>query len=1161
MSATQTNPEPAGPPARRSWPHRLFRNGTRAVVATVLAIALLLALVIFTPLSSAWLDRAFESRWQEATGLAIDFTEADVTLATGLVRVANPALFDPESGERLLQVSAFEVRVDVPSLLLALFDPENRIEITRIQVHGPLDLHFVQKEGRLALSPRLQRLTTLIREKFKREAEEPGPKVDIGSIMLTETDFHLDRVEEGEATKLAAVKDASLLTQFERGRTLPTHINLVGKLVGHTGSTGLSVQLSPNDKEDELGLKVRVNPVDSRTNLFGDFPMDFQTGELTAGGLLRRQGPGDWILRAETSTPRMTLVGAGVHGVDHRFEKPLINTWIRWRNETRKLELLEVKFNSRDCTLDARGEVQLAEPYDYVLDLRELELRGQAVALTERTFFEENRITRPDRGRMRLTGRVTGKATELKPENVDGEFLVADLSLDIPNLPEPVQSVALQAQISRDTLRIVEGRALVQGLPLFVEGKMVGRPIDGRIDHAEFKWNVAGELEGLNGLIGENVRDVDWEIGIRGDVSGGGSIEVADLVIEHWGRILERARIEGRLVFNDAEVKTDQLNPVISNVSGMLEFDRNRARLTDLSGTVEDLAFELTGSVEGKDVFWREGQLDAQLDARFGLDDIPRIFAWVNRKPPDLPESRGQVHLTGRLQTPLDALERATLSGKLRGTNVSIRPKGPHFGETLYLAAVEAEMDAHRITLNTARGTWGEVDVEVEGNFSPEGGRATARLDGDLAAFPDLIPRVGRRFDHLGGTISVLGEVSVGRAEGADELLNLVEVWREAGPKEQAVTAGRVEAGSWRDAWTLALDGNVRIDGGELLYEVMPESSHLTEIYGVLRFNLDRCWSEEPIYLIPGVNSETAQTSVLISYPRDGEKNLDLDFGLLGSRVNLDDWITDWRKKPPRVKLEDPENPKTPLKFGLRVDVESDQVVYKGLEGENLTGQLRFQASGKRQNRLIWENARARFKKGNVLVNGRVERSGEQKIIAHDIEAENIEVADLTRAFLDKQGMISSGTVTGQLNLEKAGRDAPGYDGRGHFRVDGSRFISNAIFRGVGRLLKLDSLFNDISFTRIEGNFEVEDNVVFVSKDDPVLFENPSALHPFSLKASGMVGAGQETDLQLALQFFPIMGSIPLVGDIWNALTGRIIRLNVRGALDEPKVSMGAPVL
>lgn len=1161
MSGTDPNPESRDRVVRRSLPNRLFRNGMRLFVVLILLAALVLALGAFTPLSGNWLDRNLKARWQEATGLGINFESADVTLATGLVRVSTPSLFDPQTRESLIHLSACEVRIDVISVLMAIVDPEASIEISRIHVHGPLDLHFVENQGRLGLSTRLERVTTIVSEKLKEKRAGEGVRVDIGSIMLTSTDFYLDRID-GEAERpLAAVQDSSFLAEFERGRSLPTHVNMVGKMVGETGSTRLSIQLSPNDEEDELGLKVRINPVDSRTDLLGKLPMDFQTGELKAGGLLRRQGPGDWLLRAETATPNVTLIGAGVHGVDHRFENALINTWIRWTNETKKLELLELKFDSRDCTLDARGELQLAEPYAYTLDLKELELRGQAVALTERTFFGENRITTPDRGRMRAVGRVTGTATQFRPESVEGEFTVHDLTLDLPNVPEPVQSVALKATISRDALRITEGQALVQGLPLFVKGEMLGRPIDGEIDSAMFEWNVAGELEGLNGLIGQNAEYSDWQIGFRGDVSGGGTIEVANLQLEHWGRILEKAKLQGRLVFDKAEVQVEQLNPLITNVSGMLEFDRNSAQLTDLSGQVENLAFELTGGIQGREVFWREGVLDAQLDARFGLDDIPRIFAWVDRKPPNLANADGQVHVTGRLHAPLEELERATLSGKVRGTEIAIRPKTRHLGETIRLPAVEAEMDAHRISLRQARGTWGDVNVEIEGSFSPQGGKATAKLDGELADFPDLIPLVGNRFDHLGGRISVGAEATVARAEGAAELLNLVEVWREAGPKEKAITAGRVEADRWRDAWTLALDGSVRLDGAELLYEVMPETSHLTEVYGTLRFNLDRCWSEEPVYLVPGVNGETSQTSVLITYPREQGKNLHLEFGLQASKVDLDDWIADWRQKPPRVKLDDPENPRAPLNFGLRVEVESDRVTYKGLEGEDLSGSLRFEAPARRQSLLVWENARAKFKQGNVLVSGRVERSGDEKIMAHDIEAEDIEVADLTQAFLKKQGMISSGTVSGKLSLEKAGRDAPGYDGRGEFQVVGSRFVSNAIFRGVGTVLKLDSLFNDLSFTRIEGDFEVEDNVVFISKSNPVVFENPSALHPFSLKASGMVGGETDTELQLALQFFPIVGNIPLVGDVWNALTGRIIRLNVQGALDNPKVSMGAPVL
>ena len=130
-----------------------------------------------------------------------------------------------------------------------------------------------------------------------------------------------------------------------------------------------------------------------------------------------------------------------MHGIDHSFQDPVIETWIRWRNEDKKLDLLDLQGNSKDCSLNLRGDLNLVEPYHYDLDLKQLELRGQAVALMERRLFGENRIMTPDKGVLRLLGKLGGSANVLKPESIDGEFSVADLTLSLPNIPEPVHSV------------------------------------------------------------------------------------------------------------------------------------------------------------------------------------------------------------------------------------------------------------------------------------------------------------------------------------------------------------------------------------------------------------------------------------------------------------------------------------------------------------------------------------------------------------------------------------------------------------------------------------------------------------------------------------------------------------------------------------------------
>lgn len=1137
----------------RSWRRFFIRLFFRIFVALLLLLTTAVVYILFSPISNARLDSALKEAWLDGTGIRIDYTRAEVTVATGLVRVEEPTLLDPENGQALTSLAACDIRVDLWSVIRALTRKGEHAKVRRITLQGPLDLQFHEDRGQFELSPPLRRLVELIRSRLDEERPSDGVQADIESVMLSDVDFYLDRIGGEQVVRLGAVTNTFVLTEFQAGASLPKVVNLVGKLVGSGGSTGLSIQMSADESDEAMRLKVRVNPVDSRKDLLGRLPMDFQSGEIQATGLLSRQGPGDWILRAESSTPHLVLVGAGVQGVDHRVDDAMINTLVRWRNEAKKLDVLSLKVKTSDSLAEARGELGLEEPYPYHLELERLELRGQSVALAERVLFDENRITTPDRGMLRVVGQVDGRASVLKPESVQGEFSVEDLTLLLPNLPEPVQAVRLKARITPEEVQITEGGALVQGLPVFLKGAMKGRPLVGEIANAQFEWAVSGELAGLSGMLDGNAQTADWKVGIRGGVSGSGTIRVKQVKLGHWGQMLEKANIRGRLVFSDAEVRTDQLKPSIQKVRGTLDFDRNKATLKELSGEVEDVPFQMSGSIQGKDVFWKDAKLNVAMQAGFALEHLARYVEWVGRKAPDMPELSGRVQLTGRLQGPLDQLDEATVSGSLRGADVRFRPDGPHLGEVLHLPVVEAQLDKQQIRIESASGTWGETAVTLGGEISPQRGRLDVKLDGELAKVKPLFPKIGHEFEGLAGNVAIVSRFDLSRKPSTPQLKNLLDAWEEEQARQK-------EGGDLESlAWDIQLTGEAKIDGGQMVHQQMPETARLSEIYGVLKFDLDKTWSEEPVFLKPSTQSETSQLMVVIGYPRDEKKNLLLDFKLRGSKLNVDDWVQNWRKRRPW----DPQSPpaKRPLDLKISVDVVSDEVVYRGLEGTELTGTIGFESFGRRNRRLFWEDARARINGGSVLVNGQMVVDGDREVTTHQIEGTNLEVADVSAAFLKNSKMISSGRVSGTLNLTKPGSKGTPLDGSGHFDVTESRFISNAIFSGIGSLLKLDTLFKDISFTKVAGDFKVEKGVIMVDKGNPVIFENPSALHPLSLTVSGQIDAEQKADLLLSLQFFPLVGNIPIVGEIWDALTGRIVRLNVTGPLDDPWVLPAPPVL
>jgi hypothetical protein len=107
--------------------------------------------------------------------------------------------------------------------------------------------------------------------------------------------------------------------------------------------------------------------------------------------------------------------------------------------------------------------------------------------------------------------------------------------------------------------------------------------------------------------------------------------------------------------------------------------------------------------------------------------------------------------------------------------------------------------------------------------------------------------------------------------------------------------------------------------------------------------------------------------------------------------------------------------------------------------------------------------------------------------------------------------------------------------------------------------MRLDDIFKDITFTTIEGAFDVQDTVIVFRGDKAFVLENPSLIHPLNIRVQGGIGPEQALDLRMRMQFLPRVGDIPVVGIVWdvvNKLTSQILQFRVVGTLGDPQVTL-----
>ncbi len=1164
---------------RRGRGHRWVRGLIRMAFVLIFLAAGLAVAVVFFPLSFPLTRRAFKSRFESATGLRIDFNGARFSPTQGQILLQNPALFDPDQNEFLFEFATLEAEIDIRSLVGAVRARSGVIDVPQITILGPFQIRAEEREGQVHLTRRLERAIDLLRAR-REQSVDSDFEVRLSRVVLQSFNISLDRIGESEHNRILTVHDADLIAQFD-GEFTPRNVLVTGQVIGNGGSAGFNAIAKPRADLDEITIELNSMPFDSRLHLSARLPLEFATGRVKLVGLLRRQHEGQWEFSSEMSLDEITLFGAGVHGVDQHFEEIDMSVRVVSADDGRALAVEDVSFESHEASLSGEGSIALVEPFEYVFEFDPLELRGQGLAMAQRAVLGKNYMAQPDRGKLRLNGMIAGEARDPIPSRLRGTIRVEDVSMTSPQFPEPIRDLMLEADFSTSTLLVRKGFGVVQGVPIHIEGLLEGRMAAGEIERATVKWQTEGEIEDLSELISQTMGEGEPRFRFKGDVVGSGTLNFEYPELTDISGMFEHAEISGELRLNGAQLTIDDFAKTLRDLRGTVTFTRNQASLRGVSGWIDDAEFRLNGTLSGPEIFWKDSRLEAQANVTLRLDSMDQYLSWFDLEAPDrFPDIDGVAKIEADVSGPLGEPRDLTYAGRVVIDQLRVPFEGfKDFGGAFEADHLELGLTDREVTLDEVKCAWGELDILAEGALTPGAGEFELKIQGDASALKENLPRAVRTLDVLKGEIFADQTLSFFRidseAQPAETFADLISMYQARSTTDSTSVANA--GGKLFEDWDWRAPGEIRLNGVDISYETMPDSARLSSVYGRARYDRTRFWIEEPLILQVGENSrglEVTKADILYPSPTHPSK---MEFAVRGEFAYLDDWIKPWKKPAHIVSRPElsPFDPQSPLRTRIVVDVGTRQLYYKGVTGKDFTGQIISENVDTGRGRLIWRNVRAySTKSGSVMWDGRRITTPDRSLVHHKLKFENFDVKDALAAGFeprDDRG-LASGEVTGNLELRKEGaRDEP-FDGSGELRIENSRFISNAVFSKlgralnvdfpiVGRVLNMEKAFESISFSRIEGKFEVVDNAVIIDPDDPVLMENPSGLHPLSMRASGTIGPERRLGLVLKLQFLPLVRNIPLIGEVWGLLTERILRYRVTGTMDEPNVSVAAPIL
>lgn len=1149
------------PPPRRSWRRHLLHLFGRLLVFGVLLGGALFLYLFFFPWSSKVLDQRIQQRWLSATGLPLTYESATFRISRGRVEINQPRLLDPQNRQTLLDVR--QIRITLP--LGQFFFSKPPYTIRFIDIESSLTLPLLLQDERLVPGEAWSRLLTLAGEQIeKRRAGPSGATVRLQRLRLSTLSVLLSRAQAGRPQSLIQLNDARIDANFGGAET-PAEIRIDGHLNGKEAQRNLHLTLRPNLARQFCDLKLSLDRLNTLKDLPWSLPFEFDTSGLDLSARVGRAAEGLWTCAGYSVLNDFNLSGAAAVP-DSALGRADAHWSVRLDTAAGRLEITTASLASKLCTFQTSGSLALRPPYAYRLDLNPLQAQGPMIALIAETLGRSREIQRNEEASLLLRAGLVGRLSQPVPERVTGRIVLDGLSLDTADLP-PMKNMHLEAEMTSQTLRVLSAQAVVEGMPMAFSGIIRGHPLRGEVQSADLKWKAGGDLVSIASILKGGAGQGGIEgLDLSGKVNGSGSIYVREPLAGSLVSALERTRLEGQIALSGVTVRHASLLEPVRGLKGEIEFIDNgrQARLKNGAGEWMGMGLKLSGTLRGKPLLWNQPALSltgsADLDLARTRQRLAAAAPQLREELKAWPPLAGAAAVTLSLDAPLANWTAARYQGTLNLRDFATEIQSEFCSGPLKLSQLQLSVSPAQLVISRAEGRWGELELSTTADVTPAGGTVRLAARGELAEVKRRVPITFKLF-RVGGAADAATSFTLRPRPG----FSPPETWQALADllRRQAPPASWAKWFAGR--WVIGGGGLINARNLEMTYHAMP--ARLWGISGPLRFDMTHLWTPGPLPIKGGDHSRDCQGTIDFSYGTTLNDLLQgrpfgtarLNYTVQAGHVALDEWLRPWNftspppGTPPRVMRNyDPAVPPLLKIYGaLRLPSAS----YREVQLRDFRCQLDLDVTpGEYSNLFTWHDISGKIGEGGLSVSGR--------LVNHDVEtniaATMIELAPLIKGLTGREQVsgLLSGKLSGQMKIHQRLADPvnPPMEGSGRIRIVESRFLSNPVFRGVGDLLKLVPIFDKIYFSTIEGPFTIQ-NGQFVTKG--IVFENPTILH---LNAVGAYGPESRLNMELQLQLFPkAIAGLPLLGipmELLNKAIGGVLKVNVRGTVDKPVVSL-----
>jgi hypothetical protein len=926
-------------------------------------------------------------------------------------------------------------------------------------------------------------------------------------------------------------------------------------------------------RDDALEFALRLTDFDSARDVAIPLPFLLRAASADLQGTLTRFSAAGFDLNgaATLSDSRLSIAGR---------DEPLalgdtaLDLDGRLDRAAGRVEIRTAALRSDETTLTLNGSVGTAEPFDYALALDSLQVTGGALDYALRiadlglTIDDSNsaipnpQSAIPNRraAELNVAARLSGSARAGPTDAFSADVRVSGVDWQPPGLGTPLRNLRLQAHVTTSSLTLDQARAEVSGLPVDLRGEVTGRLPEGRIDRVNLRWTSVGTVEDVAGLLAPPQRRQIAQWGVGGDLTGEGRIvatgpfQISNLESQ-ISEILAKAELSGELRFRRGVLDVPFLPQRFENLRGRLVFSPTRVELNEMNGNWLNLNFGLSGAIEGTPRFWNNARGEVDLTGRFSIAEALRQLQGTIQKrgldPSTWPALDGRVGVDLRVTARAVDWRRADWSGAIQLEDFRTTLSQPLYQGPLRLRSARLEFSPRQIALTAAEGTWGDLAIGGAGELRPGGGVIDLTAEGPLREWRERLPSELESF-IVSGTARLRHRLELTSTDPLDRGAD----WTDWARRLAERGGGSQPPGEWLAArWAMDHAGTITLDRAEMTFDLMP--SYLRGLSGEVDYVFNatrrRLWTPRPIPVEGGDGARDLMGSIALD-GGDAASPPSFTFDITGGNFPIDQWVRPWLEEQGVVypwSVDQAFDRAKPPVFLVRGTARTSSATYGSLSADHFQAAIDLDFYRGQPDLLRWHDVTMGFYGGRLSIDG----EGFNYKMKSRFDVQKVSLPALVQAASGQERVhgIFSGTLDGRLDVATAHRDAP-TTGVGRLEVTESRFVSNPVFTTLAKLpnfLLIGSIFNDISFSKIEGDFTM--------RDDTFRTDNLKLLSPFTQMAvSGTVGPEKRLDLRLQMEWLKIVDKVPLVGEamnLFNQLLGKVIRLDIRGTVDNPVVS------